>query len=218
MAAALQSIAAPPAHIVLVYEVMKNDEPLAELTETISHDGLRYTIESDARGLGAFALLPAGLFKRESRGAITAAGLQPQDFRDQRGLRVAHAAFDWTAGTLTQTYRGRSETLTLAGAVHDRLSLPYNFAFVALPGAEVHAHVTDGKGMSEQHYVAAGAEAVTTRAGTFDAIRLERKREAGDEREASIWLAPQRHWLPVRVLVVEKDGTRIDQRLVDVRE
>ena len=47
--------------------------------------------------------------------------------------------------------------------------------------------------------------------GTFRTIKLEKRVEPGDARTTEIWLALDRGMLPVRLLVVEKDGTRTDQ-------
>ena len=49
----------------------------------------------------------------------------------------------------------------------------------------------------------------TTPVGEFDTVKVARQ---GDEREtAELWLAAERAFIPVRLLVVEKDGTRYEQ-------
>jgi hypothetical protein len=50
---------------------------------------------------------------------------------------------------------------------------------------------------------------VKTPVAEFDTVKVVRQ---GDDREtAEIWLAPQYGYIPVRLLVVEKDGTRLEQ-------
>ena len=70
-------------------------------------------------------------------------------------------------------------------------------------------HIADGKGVS--HYVldVAGRGRLSVPAGDFDALRLVKREDGG--RSTQIWLDPGRHYLPLRVLVVQKDGSRIDQ-------
>ena len=81
-----------------------------------------------------------------------------------------------------------------------------------MPGAApVAVSITDGKGISSSTYKAAGRETVKTPAGEFDALKLEREKKDPDDRTSEIWLATKHGYLPVRILVVEKDGTRIDQ-------
>ena len=44
-----------------------------------------------------------------------------------------------------------------------------------------------------------------------EALKLVKQRDPGDDRGTELWLAVRHHYVPVRVLVVEKDGTRLDQ-------
>jgi hypothetical protein len=206
--------AAPPPRLTLVYDLARNGEPFAELSETLQQEGGTYSIVSEAKGKGALAVLPLGLFRRESRGAVRPEGLRPDYFRDQRGARIAVASFDWESKRLTTEFRGRVEEWPLDGPVHDRLTLAYTFAFIGLPTSEVQAVVTDGAGLSAYRYAVGQPETLATTAGRFDTLRLDKIRDPGDERETAIWLARDRYFLPVRILIIERDGTRLDQTLV----
>ncbi len=217
-ASASAAWAAPPARVVLVFELVRDGQPLADVVETLEHGAGRYAIVSEARPKGVLAALPLGAFRRESRGEVTAGGLRPETFREQRGARHAAASFDWDARELVTEFRGRAETHPLDGPVHDRLSQLYAFAFAAAPSGEVTMRVTDGRGLSAQRYVVAAREPLATAAGTFDALRLERVHEPGDPRSTVVWLAPERHYLPVRVLLVERDGARLDQTLARLED
>lgn len=66
----------------------------------------------------------------------------------------------------------------------------------------------DGRGQSRHVYSVNGRERLKTPAGEFNTIKLERR--TSDEL-AQIWLAAELSHLPLRVLVVHKDGTRYDQ-------
>jgi negative regulator of sigma E activity len=57
----------------------------------------------------------------------------------------------------------------------------------------------------------AGRERIRIPAGDFDALRLVKRKEQSTDRSSEIWLDPSRSYLPLRVLVVQKDGARIDQ-------
>lgn len=213
LAACACAAAAPPARVSLVFDLARDGQSIAEVVETLEHAGGRYSIVSEARGRGPLAALPLGTFRRESRGEVGAEGLRPTDFRDQRGGRIAAATIDWAAGTIVTDSRGRSELHPLAGGVQDRLSQLYTFGFAGAPAGEFEMRVTDGRGVSDQRYVVVRREPVEVRAGRFDALRLERVHEPGDARETVVWLAVERDYLPVRVLLVERDGTRTDQTL-----
>jgi hypothetical protein len=95
--------------------------------------------------------------------------------------------------------------------IQDRLSFAYSFAFHVPGSAPVAVSVTDGKGVSTSTYKAAGRETVKTPAGEFETLKLEREKKEPDDRTSEIWLAAKHGYVPVRILVIEKDGTRIDQ-------
>ena len=61
----------------------------------------------------------------------------------------------------------------------------------------------------------AGRERLTVPAGEFDALRLD-KREGGGRR-TQIWLDASGSLLPLRVLVVHRDGDRVDQVAARIR-
>jgi hypothetical protein len=213
LGAAVAARAAPPARVTLVYGLQRDGQPLAEVTETLEHRDGRYEIASEAKGRGILAALPLGQFRRDSRGEVTPAGLRPEAFRDQRGGRTAEATFDWTARTLATSYRDRVETHALDGATHDRLTQVYTFAFARPLDAPFEMRVTDGRGVADHRYAVTGREWIDVPAGRFETLRIERVRDPGDLRETAVWLAIRRHHLPVRVLVVERDGARLDQVL-----
>jgi hypothetical protein len=212
-------LAAPPHRVTLQYDVSQNGMTMVEATETLEHDGRNYRIQSEWQGKGLFAFSTRGKAKRSSQGAIDARGLAPREFRDQRGdgpLGVAR--FDWSKKVLIREREGRTETESLPERTQDRLSFAYGFAFTppARGAGEIIVHIADARGMSRHRYAVAGRETLKTGAGEFEALKLVKQRDPGDDRGTEIWLAPKRDYLPLRVLVIEKDGTRLDQLLTRI--
>jgi hypothetical protein len=212
------SAAQPPHKVTLSYDLSYNGVVAAELTEVLEHDGTRFSLRSEGRGVGIGALLYRGAAKRACRGEVTSTGLRPLEFRDQRGDKPAAVArFDWAGKLLTQEHDGKSETTNMELPLQDRLSFLYNFAFQAAPdlkqGREIRLTLTDGKGLTRFHYVVAGREMLKTPAGELETVRLVKQRDSQDDRGTEIWFASGHDYLPVRILVIEKDGVRIDQVL-----
>jgi hypothetical protein len=214
--------AAQPLHRVsLSYDVSYNGMVVAELTEVLDHDGKSFSLTSEGRGVGIGALLYRGAAKRWCRGEVTSAGLRPLEYRDQRGDKpVAVARFDWTGKTLTQEHDGKSETASMVPPLQDRLSFLYNYAFQQAPdlkpGKEIKITLTDGKGLTRFQYNVAAREVLKTPAGDLETVRLVKQRDNQDDKETEIWFASGRDYLPVRILVIEKDGARIDQVLTRI--
>jgi hypothetical protein len=98
----------------------------------------------------------------------------------------------------------------------DRLSFLFSFAFAAPGKGPFDFKVVDGKGIAHYVFEVAGRERLKVPAGEFEALRLAQKLENSGDRGREVWLDPARSHLPMRVLVVQKDGSRIDQVAVRI--
>lgn len=205
-------LAAPPQRLMVQYDLSRNGSVMMEVIETLEHDGRGYRIESEARGKGLFALANRGAVKRSSRGTVASNGIKPVEFRDQRGSRAPEVArFDWTRRVVVQEREGRSQTIPITDDMQDRLSFAWGFAFAPPLGKEVAATIADGRGTTRYHYTVAGKETLKTAAGEIETLHLVKRRDGDEDRATEMWLALRNHFVPVRILVVEKDGTRLDQ-------
>lgn len=198
---AASASAAPPRHVEIAYELDRNGMGLARVTQQLEHDGRAYKLTEHVKGKGVFAL--RGDATRTSEGAIAPDGLRPRRFEDRRsGREPREARFDSAPGTPTLKQQ-------------DQLSFAWSFAF-APPGKPVDISVADGKRVSNYRYQPAGREKVKTPAGEFDALKFVKVREKPQDKVTEIWLAADRQNVPVRILVVDKDGTRLDQLAVKI--
>lgn len=207
--AAAAASATPPAYLEIEFEFTRNGSTLARVTERLERTGDDYQLTETWKGRGIYALL--GTARRVSRGSLTANALRPREFFDERsGRDTARAWFDWNAKTLTMQYKSSKASEPLPPNAQDRLS--FLFALSLVPGRAdtVSYTIADGKGLSSHVYKVIGRERIRTPVGEFDTVKVAR--QGGDGREkAELWLAAERAYIPVRVLVVEKDGTRYEQ-------
>jgi hypothetical protein len=91
----------------------------------------------------------------------------------------------------------------------DRLSFLLALAFLSQKVAPASFHIADARGTSHHTYQPNGRERLATPAGEFDAVKLIRRNEGRGE-VTEIWLAANRGYLPVRLVVTEKNGTRYE--------
>lgn len=194
---AASAAAAPPKHVEIVYELARNGMGLAEVKQQLEHDGRTYKLTEHVKGKGVFAL--KGDATRTSEGAIAPDGLRPRRFEDKRSGRDTREARIDASSSKQQ----------------DQVSLAWNFAF-APPAKPVSVSVADGKRVSSYSYQPAGREKVKTPAGEFDALKFVKTRERPEDKTTEIWVAADRQNVPVRILVVDKDGTRLDQLAVKI--
>jgi len=200
--------AEPPPRIELTYSMTRNGSAMAEVTEKLEYSGGNYQLTEIWKGKGLYALM--GTARRVSQGTITQTELRPREFFDERsGRDTARAWFDWKAKTLTMQYQGHKGSEPLPPNAQDRLSFLFALSLVPGKADTVSYTIADGKGLSRHIYKIGGRERIKTPAGEFDVVKAMRQGE--DRESAELWLAVARNHIPVRLLVVEKDGTRYEQ-------
>ena len=202
--------AAPPGRVEIASDVLYNGGVIGEVTHVLEHDGKAYRLTERWKGRGLFAL--AGEAQRSSRGTIAPDGLRPLEYEDVRSRReTARASFAWTERKLTLRFRDGPQTRPMPAHAQDRLSFLFAFAFQTPGNRPVEFSVVDGKGIANYVFDVVGRERIKVPAGEFDALRLVQRIGHAGDRSREIWVDPSRSYLPLRVLVVQKDGTRIDQ-------
>lgn len=202
--------AEPPPKIEIAYELQRNGSAIADVVERLEYANGSYRLTETWKGRGLYSLL--GSARRVSQGSLAEGVLRPNEFFDERsGRDTARAWFDWKKKKLTMQYKGERKVEPLYPDGQDRLS--FLFALSLVPGRAETAsyHVADGKGLSHHRYALRGKERVRTPAGEFETVRVERLREPNDKDSAELWLAVELGYIPVRLLDVEKDGTRYEQ-------
>jgi hypothetical protein len=205
--------AEPPPRLEVTYSLTRNGSSMAEVTEQLEYSGGNYKLTETWKGKGIYALL--GTARRVSQGTIEKSVLRPREFFDERsGRDTARAWFDWGARTLTMQYQGRKKSEELPPNAQDRLSFLFALSLLPASGSDnVNYSIFDGKGQSRHSYKLAGRERVSLPIGEFDAVKVLR---VGDEDSAAMWLAAEYGYVPVRLLIVEKDGARYEQQAIRI--
>lgn len=207
--------AATPVHTAAVYTFSKQGQKIGTVTETFRQGDGRYQLESVTNGVGIFALL--GKIRLASNGEVTDKGLRPLHFEDHRGSGRSdgvQATFDWEKKNITLQFDGKTESAALEPGTQDRISMLYQFMFTP-PKGDISLFMTTGKKLNQYRYKLAGEERITTPAGQFKTLHLI-KQHAADEDGAEIWLAKDRRYFPVRIVVDEHGGGRIEQNLISL--
>jgi len=174
------------------------------------NEGERYTVTSVAGATGLTGMFYRGRFVQTSRGRITPRGLVPEEFWDQRGDKRSSARFDAASGMLILSpAKGAPRHYPYPGDVQDALSLFFQFALTAPPqDRQIGYTVFNGKKLRTYTYDIRGEEVLETALGALRTLRLVRAAD-GDGR-FEIWLAIDRHYLPVRLLRSDDKGNEME--------
>lgn len=183
----------------------------------VNEDGQHYTLISVAEATGLAGIFYRGKFVQTSRGRITPRGLQPEEFWDQRGDKRSSARFDAAQGHLTlDPAKGAPRHFTYQGEVQDVLSLFFHLALTAPPSADRLTYtVFNGKKLRNYTYAVLGESVVETAVGSLRMLHLAR---VGDERDGrfEVWLAVDRHYLPVRVMSSDDKGNEVELNIQSI--
>ena len=200
--------AEPPPRIEITYAVNRNGATMAEIVERLEYAAGNYSLTETWKGRGVYALL--GSARRVSQGTIEKNVLKPREFFDERsGRDTARAWFDWKAQTLTMQYKGSKGTEPMPPNAQDRLSFFLALSLLPGNGETMSYSIADGKGLSRHTYKVVGRERVRLPAGEFDAVKVARNSDPNES--AELWLSVAHQFIPVRLLVIEKNGDRFDQ-------
>jgi hypothetical protein len=207
------ALPAAPQSISASYDVLWNGSRIAVMNETFeARDGV-YRIVSESHAVGLLSLFVRQPLRLVSSGRLTASGLQPQQFEGKRGdadPRRARAEFDWPAGELRLTRDGKTDQLKLPPATQDLLSVMYQFMFLELAKLErFELSMTNGRKLNQHWYTVRAGVEIETPLGRMPTLHLVKQHQP-DESGAEIWIAPQHRHLPVRMLVLDEDGTRVE--------
>jgi len=206
--------AAAPAALSASYDVSFNGLPIGITQERFEAANNTYRIVSESNAVGLLALFRRNSATLVSNGQLLEHGLRPESFEgndNNDDSRRVSARFDWAGKRLTLTHEGRTETAPLPPGTQDRISLLYQFMFVAFDGlGHLDVAMTNGRKLDQYRYLITPNVELDTPLGRMKTLHLVKQRQP-DESAAEIWLAPQHHFFPVKVLIVEKDGSRYEQ-------
>jgi hypothetical protein len=203
----------------LQYDVTKNGQPFATVKEQYEVSGNTYKIESITKGIGVYALF--GERKLTSTGEVTSDGLKPMHFELHQGdnpKRALITTFDWVNNKLQMLVKGREKTAELTAGTQDLASYAYQWMFNAdAIKHQVAVSLTTGKKLN--HYVYDVAPASFEIAGKqSQTLHLTPIKEANAQESVEtkeLWLAAEYHYLPVRILIVDENGQKLEQTLTE---
>ncbi len=193
-----------PEHLTLRYAVQAGEGgfSLGQALYTWQQRADRYSLVSIARATGLASLFVSGQLVQTSEGRIGASGLQPEQYWLSRNQhRQDMARFDWSQRRLVMGSVG----VELPSASQDVLSFPFHLAMtVEVSMRERTLWVSNGRKLRDYLFRNLGRERLTLGENEVDTLHLQGTR-AG-EGTLDVWLAPSRHWLPLRIRTLDQKG------------
>ncbi len=194
-----------PPRVDLAYKVFLGTQGffVGDATYRFEHSGNRYRIHTVGQARGLAAMLLRGQGRLESRGLITAGGLQPYEFsfeRSDSGKREA-ALFDWEAGIVALNDQ-KSAVLDLP--TFDVLSLMWQYYFTPPDGTVVAFSLATTRRLVRYTITREGTEILRWGERDLETEKWHRRSNDG-KTDAWVWLAPSLRHLPVKMRVVHTE-------------
>ena len=206
-----------PPRVDLAYKVFLGTQGfmIGDATYRFEHDGNQYRMETVGQARGLAALLIRGVGRIESRGLITATGLQPQEFAVERGSKERRevARFDWETGIVTLH---EDKTAALELPTFDPLAVMWQFYFSPPVGDELSFTVATTRRVNRYTIERQGSEKIEWPNGVVDTELWHRKSDDG-KIDSYIWLAPSLHYVPVKIRVTATNRGTVEAVLDSIR-
>jgi len=224
----------PPKKINLGYTAFLGEQKfeVGPVVLQFTHDNGRYKLRVVGRGRGIAALLYPGTFTGESEGQITAEGLRPDKFTEERGNpdKRRETIFDHDKRLLRIPDK---DPIPFEGSPHDPLTWIVQFYFSTPKTDRVTISVGTSRRLDVYTLERAGEEEIDLPTGDADPVtgqraikkvatqvwKGSRKPDADGKPNgsATFWLSPEWHYIPMRLKVVNAQGRSASFELTAIR-
>ncbi len=197
------------------YDVFKGVEGAKIGKANIMFEALpekRYIINSVTEPMGIAKFFVDGALTQTSNGAITEAGLQPDDYTyifAEKADKTKQAIFDWNVKQIKLRNNKGEQMATLETGSQDLLSFMFQFMYEP-PLQTMQIWIADGKRLRLYDYIFEGEETLKTEMGDLQTLHIANVKATSDEK-TELWLAVDYRNLPVKIRKTEKDGSVIEQ-------
>lgn len=203
-----------PEELTLQYRVSLGSAELGRLSTRLRRAGNMYQVDSRTQAEGLASILLGGDVKESCIFSVKANEVQTLNYEvireGRRGYRHT-VKFDWDAGTI-QFKNGDTRPLP-SGYTLDNCSVPFAF-MVGKRDTFVNRmmHIVGGNRIRHFTNSSITEERLATPLGVLDSIRIEQQRHGRPERTFTVWVAPSRGNLPVKI--VERRPSRVTTMLL----
>lgn len=203
-----------PDSMELIYKVSLGVAELGNLISTLERKDDVYEVTAETRAEGMASILLGGTVRELCRFSTDNNVLTPESYRIMREGKEAFdrtVSFDWDERKVM--FSNGMNLVISDGYIVDNCSIPYALIVGGASTFEQRTlHIVGGKKIRRFENLSITEETVTTPLGEFDTLRIEQVRFDRPDRKLNIWLAPDKHNLPVKI--VEQRKSRPDTTMV----
>ncbi len=160
----------------------------------------KYEVTSETNATGIAAILLKDTYREKSEFKIVANMIYPLSYRqapDNRPDKARIATFNWDRKKVSLN---NDRVYDISPGVQDPAS--FLFFWMLNPPEKGQAgkiSLVDGKRMTHYEFKIIGHEKVESLWGKINTLRIERQKEGSPDKILRMWLATERHYVPVKI-------------------
>ena len=216
--------ASQPTHVESEYVVTASGGiTIGRAKATFTRNGDTYAIKSEMRSDGALKVFLDDQFTTESSGQVDKDGLKPLQYSERRAKdnkRDFKSTFNWNNNVVHTVVHDDPSDAWFPPGTQDPLSVYYQFMHMKELGNTFAIPLSDRRKVTSYTYKLIDEARIVTPAGEFDTRHYQRippdQLIPTDRKESrvEVWLAKDRYNFPVRVVVDDPRGYKLEQTLV----
>lgn len=213
---AAAAAAAQPMEISARYAITNSGMTVGSVKETFVRHGDSYSIQSVTRSEGVLKMFVDDQITVESTGRVGSEGLQPlayNEHREKDSKRDLKSEFDWTKGVMRTLLHGENTEVALPAETQDRISMMYQFMNMKQFGQTLVVPMADRRKVEFFTYQLMDEGTIATPAGEFATRHYQRIVNNPKDTKADVWLAKDRYNFPVRIILDDPKGFRLEQTI-----
>jgi len=209
-----------PPDYTAVYQVLRNDKNLAEVTVRLSHQDDIWTLHGFTHNMQGLADVLNIKGAQTTTGTWQDGRFIPDNYEfsfSLIGYKTAwQANFDWPVGIVTTSSKSGDTELTLASDAVDPFSLSLNIrSHLANNQTRMALQIVDEDEIDSHVYEVDHQEAVDTALGCLQTTPVRRVRK-NQKRVSRVWYADDYNYVPVLMQHSKKNGNSFSLQIVSL--
>lgn len=216
---AAETPAIPPDYTA-VYQVIRNDKDMAEVTVQLSHQDNIWTLHGYTHDMQGLADLLNVKGTQTVTGSWQDGSFIPANYDfsfSLVGYKTAwHAEFDWPSGIVTTSSKSGDVQLPITGGAVDPFSLSLNISsYLDQNQARMMINIVDENKIENHVYQADLEESVDTPLGCLETTRVKRIRK-NEKRTSLVWYANDHSHVPVLMQHFKKNRKGMKLQIISL--
>ena len=193
-----------------VYTVSRNGSEIGVRTHKLTQQDNLYLYEARMHTTGLASLIKPGVITERSQWLLQNKQIVPinYEYRDSSDDdRFSQLIFDWQKHSVTNHVGNKPWKMTIPDGTQDKFGYMLALMHDLKHGEKNPQYkIADGGRLKTYQFKTLATEVITTAAGRFKTVKLQRIRVGKKNRITYIWCLPEKNFLPIKIERHKRDN------------